>query len=59
MARRPSPWRDGGGWDRFRQKDRADNRDRDLARWRAAALTTSLPRKVIDAADPDSLDEVR
>jgi regulatory protein len=43
----------------FRQKDRADNRTRDLAAMARGGFDYQLVKKVIDAADPDSLDEVR
>jgi regulatory protein len=43
----------------FRQKDRADHRARDLAAMARGGFEYGLARKVIDAADADSLDEVR
>ena len=43
----------------FRPKDRADNRARDLAVMARGGFDYQLAKKVIDAADPDSLDEVR
>ena len=43
----------------FRPKDRADNRGRDLAVMARGGFDYQLAKKVIDAADPDSLDEVR
>ena len=43
----------------FRQKDRADNRNRDLAAMARGGFDYQLAKKVIDAADSDSLDEVR
>jgi regulatory protein len=43
----------------FRLKDRADHRNRDLAAMARGGFDYQLAKKVIDAADPDSLDEVR
>ena len=39
------------------EKDRADKRTRDLASMARAGFAYDLARKVIDAADPDALDE--
>ena len=41
----------------FRQKDRKDNRARDLAAMARAGFDYDLAKKVIDAASPDALDE--
>jgi regulatory protein len=41
----------------FRQKDRKENRDRDLAAMARGGFDYQLARKVIDARDPDALDE--
>ena len=41
----------------FRQKDRKDNRNRDLAAMARGGFDFDLAKKVIDAADPDSLDD--
>ncbi len=41
----------------YRAKDREDNKARDLASMARAGFAYSLARKVIEAADPDSLDE--
>ena len=41
----------------FRQKDRKENRDRDLAAMARGGFEYQLARKVIDARDPDALDE--
>jgi regulatory protein len=43
----------------FRQKDRKDNRNRDLAAMARGGFEYDLAKKVIDAVGPDSLDEVR
>ena len=43
----------------FRQKDRKEHRNRDLAAMARGGFEYALAKKVIDAADPDSLDEVR
>jgi regulatory protein len=41
----------------FRQKDRKEHRDRDLAAMARGGFEYQLARKVIDATDPDALDE--
>ncbi len=41
----------------FRQKDRKDHRTKDLAAMARGGFEYQLARKVIDAADPDALDE--
>ena len=41
----------------FRLKDRDDNKTRDLASMARAGFAYALARKVIEAADPDALDE--
>lgn len=41
----------------FRQKDRKDHRTKDLAAMARGGFDYQLARKVIDAADPDSLDD--
>jgi len=43
----------------FRQKDRKEHRNRDLAAMARGGFEYALAKKVIDASDPDSLDEVR
>jgi regulatory protein len=43
----------------FRQKDRREFRDRDLAAMARGGFEYQLARKVIDATDPDALDEGR
>jgi regulatory protein len=43
----------------FRQKDRKELRDRDLAAMARGGFEYQLARKVIDARDPDALDESR
>jgi regulatory protein len=43
----------------FRQKDRPEHRNRDLAAMARGGFDYQLAKKVIDAADPDSLDETR
>ena len=43
----------------FRQKDRKEHRDRDLAAMARGGFAYQLARKVIDASDPDALDEPR
>ena len=43
----------------FRQKDRKEHRDRDLAAMARGGFEYQLARKVIDATDPDALDEAR
>jgi regulatory protein len=43
----------------FRQKDRKELRNRDLAAMARGGFEYSLAKKVIDAADPESLDEPR
>src|SRR5262249_10895889 len=43
----------------FRQKDRQGHRDRDLAIMARGGFEHRLARKVIDAADPDALDEAQ
>jgi regulatory protein len=43
----------------FRQKDRKEHRDRDLAAMARGGFEYQLARKVIDAAGPDALDESR
>ena len=43
----------------FRQKDRKDNRNRDLAAMARGGFEYDLAKKVIDAPDVDSLDEPR
>jgi len=43
----------------FRQKDRKEHRDRDLAAMARGGFEYQLARKVIDARDSDALDEVR
>jgi regulatory protein len=43
----------------FRQKDRKARRNRDLAAMARGGFDYQLAKKVIDAPDPDSLDEVR
>ena len=43
----------------FRQKDRQMHRIRDLAAMARGGFEYALAKKVIDAADPDSLDEIR
>jgi regulatory protein len=42
----------------FRQKDRAEKRDRDLAAMARGGFDYQLAKKVIDAPDTDSLDDV-
>jgi regulatory protein len=42
----------------FRQKDRVEKRDRDLAAMARGGFDYQLAKKVIDAPDPDSLDDV-
>jgi len=41
----------------FRVKDREENKARDLASMARAGFAYTLARKVIEAADPDALDE--
>jgi regulatory protein len=41
----------------FRQKDRKDHRTKDLAAMARAGFAYDVAKKVIDAADPDALDE--
>jgi len=41
----------------FRQKDRKEHRDRDLAAMARGGFEYQLAKKVIDAKDPDALDE--
>ena len=43
----------------FRQKERKEHRDRDLAAMARGGFEYQLAKKVIDAADPDALDEAR
>lgn len=43
----------------FRQKDRKEHRDRDLAAMARGGFEYQLARKVIDARDPDALDEAQ
>jgi regulatory protein len=43
----------------FRQKERKEHRDRDLAAMARGGFEYQLARKVIDAADPGALDEPR
>ena len=43
----------------FRQKDRKEHRDRDLAAMARGGFEYQLAKKVIDATDPDALDEAR
>jgi regulatory protein len=43
----------------FRQKDRTEHRNRDLAAMARGGFDYQLAKKVIDAADPDALDEAR
>ncbi|HTE37027.1 MAG TPA: RecX family transcriptional regulator [Reyranella sp.] len=43
----------------FRQKDRKEHRDRDLAAMARGGFEYQLARKVIDAKDADALDEAR
>lgn len=43
----------------FRQKERAEHRDRDLAAMARGGFDYQLARRVIDARDPDALDEAR
>jgi regulatory protein len=43
----------------FRQKERQEHRNRDLAAMARGGFDYALAKKVIDAADPDSLDEMR
>ena len=43
----------------FRQKDRKEHRDRDLAAMARGGFEYQLARKVIDATDADALDEAR
>ena len=43
----------------FRQKDRKEHRDRDLATMARGGFDYQLAKKVIDARDPDALDEAR
>lgn len=43
----------------FRQKERAEHRDRDLAAMARGGFDYRLARKVIDARDPDALDEAQ
>ena len=43
----------------FRQKGRQEHRNRDLAAMARGGFEYALAKKVIDAADPDSLDEMR
>ena len=43
----------------FRQKAREEHRDRDLAAMARGGFEYQLARRVIDATDPDALDELR
>jgi regulatory protein len=43
----------------FRPKEREEHRNRDLAAMARGGFDYALAKKVIDAADPDSLDEMR
>jgi regulatory protein len=43
----------------FRQKERKEHRDRDLAAMARGGFEHQLAKKVIDATDPDALDEAR
>jgi regulatory protein len=43
----------------FRSKERPEHRNRDLAAMARGGFEYALAKKVIDAADPDSLDEMR
>ena len=43
----------------FRRKDRKEHRDRDLAAMARGGFEYQLAKKVIDATDPDALDEAR
>jgi regulatory protein len=43
----------------FRQKERKEHRDRDLAAMARGGFEYRLAKKVIDATDPDALDEAR
>ena len=43
----------------FRQKEREEHRNRDLAAMARGGFEYALAKKVIDTADPDSLDEMR
>ena len=43
----------------FRQKDRTEHRDKDLAAMARGGFELQLARKVIDARDADALDEAR
>ena len=43
----------------FRQKERKEHRDRDLAAMARGGFEYQLAKRVIDATDPDALDEAR